>query len=137
MNRFSPTSCTEEHKRRISSAYSGLMARRLASLGSVRGWLGSPEVLKMKILSGPSSLKKSTTPWRRPVSREATVTTVVIPMTIPRMVRSERKRCPQTAPKAICMFSTALMFIVTRQDLHLLSHGGRVLQARLEDPLHL
>ena len=44
------------------------------------------------MLSGPSSWKNVTTPWRSPVSSEATVTTVVMPMTIPRIVSSERKR---------------------------------------------
>ena len=74
--------------------------------------LGSPEVRNRKILSGPSSRKKSTTPWRKPVSSDATVTTVVMPITIPRMVSSERKRCVHTACTAICMFSAALIFMV-------------------------
>ena len=60
--------------------------------------LGSPEVLKRKMLSGPSCWKKVTTPWRKPVSSEATVTTVVMPMTMPRMVSSDRKRWVHTAP---------------------------------------
>jgi hypothetical protein len=74
--------------------------------------LGSPELLKRKMLSGPSCWKKVTTPWRKPVSSEATVTTVVMPMTMPRMVSSERKRWIHTAPTATRMFSATLMFTV-------------------------
>ena len=62
-------------------------------------------LLKRKMLSGPISWKKTTTPWRRPVSSDATVTTVVMPMTIPRMVSSERKRWIHTACRAMRMFS--------------------------------
>jgi hypothetical protein len=65
------------------------------------GWPGSPDVLDTKILSGPNSWKNTTTPSRRPVSSEATVTTVVIPITIPRMVSRERKRCVHTPSIAI------------------------------------
>ena len=86
-----PTSSTEAaHQRRMASAYSGLMARRLRSFSGALGRLGSPLVLNTKMLSGPISSKKVTTPARRPVSSEATVTTVVMPMTMPRMVSSER-----------------------------------------------
>jgi len=45
--------------------------------------LGSPLVLERKTLSGPNSWKKTTMPSRRPVRRELTVTTVVMPMTMP------------------------------------------------------
>ena len=51
-----------------------------------------------------------TTPSRSPVSSEATVTTVVMPMTMPSTVSSERKRCAPTAWIAIFMFWVALMF---------------------------
>ena len=44
-------------------------------------------------------------PARRPVRSDATVTTVVMPITMPRMVRPERKRCVQTADIAMAMFS--------------------------------
>src|SRR5215469_9236037 len=50
-------------------------------------------------------------PCRKPVSREATVTTVVIPITIPRIVSNERNRCAQTCRIARLMFSVGLMFI--------------------------
>src|SRR5215469_16192042 len=65
----------------------------------------------MKTLSGPSVWKKTTTPSRRPVSSDATVTTVVMPMTIPSTVRSERNLWLQTACTAICMFSVGLIFM--------------------------
>ena len=97
----SPTSSTEKHQRLIYSAYSALRGRRCRSLALRVSWPGSPEVLKMKMLSGPSSSKKTTTPWRTPVRSEATVTTVVMPITMPKMVSSERKRCVHTAWIAI------------------------------------
>src|SRR5665213_4623853 len=59
----------------------------------------------MKILSGPSSSKNVTTPARRPVRSEATTTTVVIPMTMPRMVSPDRNRLVQTADIAMVIFS--------------------------------
>ena len=40
------------------------------------------------------------------------MTTVVIPMTMPRMVNSERNRGVHTADNARCMFSATLMFMV-------------------------
>ena len=52
-------------------------------------------------MSGPSSSKNVTTPARRPVSSDATVTTVVIPMTIPRMVSSERNRLVHAALRSL------------------------------------
>ena len=88
------------------------MGAALALFGTAVAWLGSPEVLKRKMLSGPSSWKKSTTPCRRPVSSDATVTTVVMPMTMPRMVSSERKRWrPHRAAAPCCMFCAGLMFM--------------------------
>ena len=44
------------------------------------------------------------------MSSEATVTTVVIPITMPRIVSSERKRWSPTACIAIFMFWVALIF---------------------------
>src|SRR5580658_4480226 len=64
----------------------------------------------MKILSGPNESKKVTMPARKPVSSDATVTTVVIPITMPRMVRPERNRCVQTADMAMVKFSLGEMF---------------------------
>ena len=43
------------------------------------------------MLSGPNSLKKSTISFLRPVSNEATETTVVMPITMPRMVKPGAK----------------------------------------------
>ena len=57
------------------------------------------------MLSGPSSWKNVTMPARSPVSSDATVTTVVMPMTMPSTVSSERKRFAHTADIAIVMFS--------------------------------
>ena len=65
----------------------------------------------MKMLSGPSESKNVTMPARNPVSSDATVTTVVMPITMPRMVRPERNRCVQTADIAIVMFSFGEIFI--------------------------
>src|SRR5215469_16727773 len=65
----------------------------------------------MKTLSGPSVWKKTTTPSRKPVSSDATVTTVVMPMTIPNTVSSERNLWFHTACTAICIFSEGLIFM--------------------------
>src|SRR5580658_7652558 len=65
----------------------------------------------MKMLSGPNESKKVTMPARKPVSSDATVTTVVIPITMPRIVRPERNRCVQTADIAIVKFSLGEIFI--------------------------
>ena len=51
-----------------------------------------------------------TTPARSPVSSDATVTTVVIPITMPSTVSSERKRCSPTACMASFTFWVALIF---------------------------
>src|SRR5687768_7424494 len=98
----------ERHVRSMYSAYSGRISRRLRSFG-VPSPAGSPETRATKILSGPNSWKKVTTPCRRPVSRLDTVTTVVMPITIPMMVSSERKRCAQRAPSAMRTFSVGSM----------------------------
>src|SRR5579871_5782752 len=96
----------------MKSAYSGLIGRRLRSFGMNPPEPGPPENRETKMLSGPSSLKYTTIPCRRPVSSDATVTTVVIPMTMPRIVSSERKRCVQTWRIARFMFSVGLMYMV-------------------------
>src|ERR1035438_8192083 len=94
----------------MASAYAGSTGRRLHSLGG--SWI-APGFwpFDMKMLSGPNESKNVTMPARRPVRRDATVTTVVIPITMPRMVRPERNRCVQTADIAIVMFSLGEMFI--------------------------
>src|SRR5260370_37408570 len=91
----------------MESAYSGLMGRRLSSLGRP-GWLGSPLKRLTKMLSGPNSSKNGTMPCRSPVSRLDTVTTVVIPITMPRMVRPDRKRLVHTESIAMLKFSAAV-----------------------------
>src|SRR5579863_5399405 len=68
----------------------------------------------MKMLSGPNESKKVTMLARRPVSSDATVTTVVIPITMPRIVKLERNRCVQTADMAIVKFSRGEIFIFFR-----------------------
>ena len=56
-------------------------------------------------------------PARRPLSSDATTTTVVIPMTIPMTVSMERKRCTQTASMAIARFSLGDIFTLTYSAL--------------------
>ena len=64
-------------------------------------------------------------PLRSPVSSDDTVTTVVMPMTMPRMVSSERKRCVHTAVSAmlhvlaevICMASYSARSAATGSSL--------------------
>src|SRR5215469_5271315 len=86
------------------------MARRFCSFGGPP-WLGSPDVFERKTLSGPRLWKKSTTPCRTPVSRDATVTTVVTPITIPSTVRKERNLWFHTVETAIWIFCEAEIFI--------------------------
>ena len=112
MNILTEVSSMEGAKRLIISAYSGFMGRRLASLGLGRP-LGSPLNVLRKMLSGPNSSKKVTTPLRNPVSRLETVTTVVIPITIPRIVSMERKRFVQTEVSANRTFSVTEILILT------------------------
>ena len=102
-----PTSSTVLAQRRIMSAYSGLMGRRLRSLGGSCRSAGIAAGLEEEDVVGAQFLEEVTTPARRPVSSDATVTTVVIPITMPRMVRKERKRCVQTADIAIACFRAA------------------------------
>src|SRR5579863_1298932 len=96
--------------RRMASAYAGPMGRRLRSLGG--SWKAPGFVLfDKKILSGPNESKNVIMLDLKPVSSDATVTTVVMPMTIPRMVKPERNRCVQTADIAIVIFSFGEIFI--------------------------
>src|SRR6202167_4930896 len=105
-----PISCTVLANRRMTSAYAGSICRRLRCLGG--SWRPPGlSVFDRKILSGPNESKNVIMPARNPVSRDATQTTVVIPITMPRIVRPERNRCVQTADMAIVMFSLGEMFI--------------------------
>src|SRR5437763_17035313 len=95
----------------MTSAYSGLIGLLFLSFIGSNVWFGLPLVLNRNTLSGPNSLKNVTTPARKPVSSDATVTTVVIPITMPRMVRPERNRLVHTADIAMIRFSRGEMFI--------------------------
>ena len=91
----SPTSCTEAHQRLILSAYSGFSGRRLRSFGRLLTGIAGG-LVRGKYCPARVPGRTSPCPARRPVSSDATVTTVVMPMTMPSTVSSERKRCAHT-----------------------------------------
>src|SRR6185312_1604738 len=124
------TSSTVLEKRRMLSAYSSFIGRRLRSFGEPPS-PGPPLAFETKILSGPSSLKNVTTPARSPVSSDATVTTVVIPMMMPRTVRPDRNLWDQTASIAMAMFSRGEIYMLFRSPLLRSQSDDRVKLRRL------
>ena len=105
------TTSTDGQKRFTYSAYSGGIGRRLRSLGDPR-LFGSPPKRLTKIVSGPNSSKNVTMPLRKPVSSDETVTTVVMPITIPRMVSPERNLLVHTEETAMCTLSAGLILML-------------------------
>jgi len=101
------------------------------SLRSLRvpGAFGSPLTRLRKMLSVPNSSKKTTIPWRRPASKELTVTTVVIPMTIPRMVSNDRKLSELELLRPVIgdLGDRATLHVVEGADhgFHVLKRSGR------------